>query len=182
MLPGRVLARVRARFFFTGANRRRPCSRRIQQKPRRSNQCQTAERRPDTSWKMRTITAITSSRWINPPPMPPIRPNNHKIIRTTRIVQSMIFSSINTHSVSIGGRASQHLLLPRKPARNWSSVPTRYRDEQPLFHGLSPLMEFKDVLIALARHRFRGLQYSGAYCNRTTGRDNSNSQLSAVGE
>src|SRR5947208_8821034 len=44
---------------------------------------------------------------MSPPPTPPIRPNSHRINRTTRIVQSMIFSSCY-----LSGRGAYRLTRP----------------------------------------------------------------------
>ena len=49
---------------------------------------------------------MTSNKWISPPPTPPIRPNSHRIIRTTRIVQSMFFPPyLNRRGVPINAHA-----------------------------------------------------------------------------
>ena len=67
-----------------------PCYRRpLRRRPKPEGQ--TTDRRPDSNWKSRTITATTSNRWIRLPPTPPIRPNSHRIIRTTKTVQSISF-------------------------------------------------------------------------------------------
>jgi hypothetical protein len=40
---------------------------------------------------MKTTTAITSSKWIRPPPILKLNPKSHRINKTAIIVQSIIF-------------------------------------------------------------------------------------------
>ncbi len=55
-----------------------------------------ALRRPLTRFITRTTSATTSRRWIRPPPTCMLKPRSHKIARTTKTVQSILFSS-GTH-------------------------------------------------------------------------------------
>ena len=51
-------------------------------------------RRPWIRLMMMMTTAITSRRWISPPPMWPMKPRSQSTTRITIIVQSMVFLSI----------------------------------------------------------------------------------------
>ena len=50
---------------------------------------QIALRRPPTRLMTRTIRPITRSKWIRPPPICRVKPRSHKIMRATKIVQSI---------------------------------------------------------------------------------------------
>ena len=50
----------------------------------------TVDLRPVSKFQINTITAITSNVWMSPPPTLSEKPSSHRIIRTTKMVQSML--------------------------------------------------------------------------------------------
>ena len=53
---------------------------------------QTALRRPLNKLMTRTTSPTTRSKWMSAPPTCKLKPNSHKISKTTKIVQSMLAS------------------------------------------------------------------------------------------
>ena len=100
----------------------------------------------------KTMTAITSSRWINPPPTWPRKPRSQRIRRITNIVHSINFTSglissadyVQPRSKKI--RSKIGIGIPRSQSRMYPVAP-------------ASLILFIKCMFVLSLERFTGSQF-----------------------